>query len=129
MLTAPIPVELAAAATLMQANNQFDMDGNYSNSGDFQRDTVRANGIMNLPWHLSLAGSFFFFLMYKMRQLAIAQKELSIVAATDSLTAVFNRGAFSMQRRLISASAGSAASSSKISGVPKELPNLGSRRR
>ena len=31
-----------------------------------------------------------------MRQLAIAQKELSIVAATDSLTAVFNRGAFSM---------------------------------
>ena len=45
---------------------------------------------------LVLAGSFFFFLMYKMRQLAIAQKELSIVAATDSLTAVFNRGAFSM---------------------------------
>ncbi|MDX8433771.1 GGDEF domain-containing protein [Mesorhizobium abyssinicae] len=45
---------------------------------------------------LVLAGSFFFFLMFKMRQLAVAQKELSIVAATDSLTAVFNRGAFSM---------------------------------
>ncbi|TIW15923.1 MAG: GGDEF domain-containing protein, partial [Mesorhizobium sp.] len=45
---------------------------------------------------LVLGGSFLFFLMWKMRQLAIAQKELSIVAATDSLTAVFNRGAFSM---------------------------------
>jgi diguanylate cyclase len=45
---------------------------------------------------LALGGSFLFFLMWKMRQLAIAQKELSIVAATDSLTAVFNRGAFSM---------------------------------
>ncbi|CDX19402.1 Diguanylate cyclase [Mesorhizobium sp. ORS 3324] len=45
---------------------------------------------------LVLGGSFLFFLMWKMRQLAIAQKELGIVAATDSLTAVFNRGAFSM---------------------------------
>lgn len=45
---------------------------------------------------LVLAGSFLSFLMWKMRQLAIAQKELTIVAATDSLTAVFNRGAFSM---------------------------------
>ncbi|CCV12847.1 GGDEF domain-containing protein [Mesorhizobium sp. STM 4661] len=45
---------------------------------------------------LVLAGSFFSFLMFKMRQLAIAKKELTIVAATDSLTAVFNRGAFSM---------------------------------
>ncbi|TIV94656.1 MAG: GGDEF domain-containing protein [Mesorhizobium sp.] len=45
---------------------------------------------------LILGGSFLFFLMWKMRQLAIAQRELSIVAATDSLTAVFNRGAFSM---------------------------------
>lgn len=45
---------------------------------------------------LILASSFFFFLMWKMRQLAIAQKALAVVAATDSLTAVFNRGAFSM---------------------------------
>ncbi|WP_292277020.1 GGDEF domain-containing protein [Mesorhizobium sp.] len=45
---------------------------------------------------LILGGSFLFFLMWKMRQLAITQKELTIVAATDSLTAVFNRGAFSM---------------------------------
>ena len=45
---------------------------------------------------LFLGGSFLFFLMWKMRQLAITQKELSVIAATDSLTAVFNRGAFSM---------------------------------
>ena len=45
---------------------------------------------------LTLGGTFLFFLMWKMRQLAITQKELSVVAATDSLTAVFNRGAFSM---------------------------------
>ena len=45
---------------------------------------------------LVLGGSFLFFLMWKIRQLAIAQRDLSIVAATDSLTAVLNRGAFSM---------------------------------
>ncbi|MBL8580705.1 MAG: GGDEF domain-containing protein [Rhizobiaceae bacterium] len=33
---------------------------------------------------------------YKMRQLAIAQAELQVVASTDSLTAVLNRGAFTM---------------------------------
>lgn len=32
----------------------------------------------------------------KMRQLAIAQAELQVVASTDSLTAVLNRGAFTM---------------------------------
>ncbi|WP_027037860.1 GGDEF domain-containing protein [Mesorhizobium ciceri] len=45
---------------------------------------------------LVLGGSFLFFLMWKIRQLAIAQRDLSIIAATDSLTAVLNRGAFSM---------------------------------
>jgi diguanylate cyclase len=45
---------------------------------------------------LVLGGTFLFFLMWKIRQLAIAQRDLSIVAATDSLTAVLNRGAFSM---------------------------------
>ena len=45
---------------------------------------------------LILGGSFLFFLMWKMRQLAVAQKELGVIAATDSLTTVFNRGAFSM---------------------------------
>lgn len=45
---------------------------------------------------LALGGSFLFFLMWKIRQLAIAQRDLSVIAATDSLTTVLNRGAFSM---------------------------------
>jgi len=59
-------------------------------------EALRWAQLTDLLLPLVLGGSFFSFLMYKMRQLAIAQKELSIVAATDSLTAVFNRGAFSM---------------------------------
>lgn len=59
-------------------------------------DALRWAKLTDLLLPLVLGGSFFFFLMHKMRQLAIAQRELSIVAATDSLTAVFNRGAFSM---------------------------------
>jgi hypothetical protein len=42
------------------ANNQFDPDADWSRSTDFQRDTVRANGIVNLPWELTVAGSFFY---------------------------------------------------------------------
>ncbi len=49
---------------------------------------------MFLP--LVLAGTFIFFLTWKMRQLAIAQRDLSIFASMDSLTAVLNRGAFSL---------------------------------
>lgn len=52
--------------------------------------------LTDLMLPLVLGGSFLFFLMWKIRQLAIAQRDLSIVAATDSLTAVLNRGAFSM---------------------------------
>jgi hypothetical protein len=44
----------------IQANNQFDMDENYSQSADFQQDTLRANGILNLPWRFTLAGSFLY---------------------------------------------------------------------
>jgi hypothetical protein len=44
----------------IQANNQFDLEGDYSRSADFQRDTIRANGIVNLPWALSLSASFFY---------------------------------------------------------------------
>lgn len=43
-----------------------------------------------------LAGPLLFLLLSKMRQLAIAHRELSIIASTDSLTAVLNRGAFTM---------------------------------
>ena len=44
----------------IQANNQFDLEDEYSRSGDFQRDTVRANGIMNLPWAFSVSGSYLY---------------------------------------------------------------------
>lgn len=43
-----------------------------------------------------LGGFFFYMLLSKMRALAIAQQELQRVASTDSLTAVLNRGAFTM---------------------------------
>lgn len=43
-----------------------------------------------------LAGPLLYLLMSKIRQLAIAQRELTILASTDSLTTVLNRGAFTM---------------------------------
>lgn len=52
--------------------------------------------LTDLMLPLVLGGTFLFFLMWKIRQLAIAQRDLSIIAATDSLTAVLNRGAFSL---------------------------------
>lgn len=59
-------------------------------------EAVRRAELTDLLLPLVLGGSFLFLLMWKIRQLAIAQRDLSIVAATDSLTAVLNRGAFSM---------------------------------
>ena len=44
----------------IQANNQFDLDGDWSRSTEFQRDTFRANGIVNLPWQITVGGSFFY---------------------------------------------------------------------
>jgi hypothetical protein len=44
----------------IQANNQFDLEDEYSRSGDYQRDTIRANGIVTLPWDVSLSTSFFY---------------------------------------------------------------------
>ncbi|UVK44705.1 GGDEF domain-containing protein [Mesorhizobium sp. AR07] len=52
--------------------------------------------LTDLMLPLVLGGSFLSFLMWKIRQLAIAQRDLTVIAATDSLTAVLNRGAFSM---------------------------------
>jgi hypothetical protein len=42
------------------ADNQFNPDGDYSRSSDFQRDTLRANAIFNLPWQATIASSFFY---------------------------------------------------------------------
>jgi diguanylate cyclase len=45
---------------------------------------------------LFLAGPLLFFFTMKLRELAIANAKMSILASTDSLTAVLNRGAFTM---------------------------------
>lgn len=42
-----------------------------------------------------LAGPLFFYLTLKLRELAIVNHKLAVVASTDSLTACLNRGAFS----------------------------------
>ena len=41
-----------------QQLNTFDVMADWSRSSDFQRHTVRLNGIWNLPWGIGLAGSF-----------------------------------------------------------------------
>jgi hypothetical protein len=40
--------------------NQFDNDSEWARSADFQRHTLRSNAIVNLPWSISLAGSYFY---------------------------------------------------------------------
>lgn len=52
--------------------------------------------LVNTILPTALAGPFLFFLLYKLRQLAIAHRQLQLIASTDSLTAVLNRGAFTM---------------------------------
>jgi hypothetical protein len=44
----------------IQANNQFNLDDDWSRSTDFQRDTFRANGIINLPWQVTIGASYFY---------------------------------------------------------------------
>ncbi|MCY0096226.1 GGDEF domain-containing protein [Hoeflea ulvae] len=51
---------------------------------------------VNILLPMGLAAPLLFLLLTKMRQLAIAHREISIIASTDSLTAVLNRGAFKM---------------------------------
>lgn len=52
------------------------------------------NAINNLLIPLFLAPPFFFLLLSKMRQLAIAHQELMTIATTDGLTSLLNRRAF-----------------------------------
>lgn len=57
-------------------------------------DGWQLGGINNLIIPLVLAPPFFYFLLSKLRELAIAHHELMIVSTTDSLTDCFNRRAF-----------------------------------
>lgn len=59
-------------------------------------EAVRRAIFTNIFIPTILAGPLLFILMWKMRQLARAHHELQIIASTDNLTAVLNRGAFTM---------------------------------
>jgi diguanylate cyclase len=52
--------------------------------------------LVNVFLPMALAGPALYVLTSKIRQLALAQDRLTILASTDSLTAVLNRGAFTM---------------------------------
>jgi hypothetical protein len=42
------------------ANNQFDLDGDYSTTNFYQRHTLRGNAVVTLPWDVSLSGIFLY---------------------------------------------------------------------
>ena len=65
------------------------------NAGTYQSPASRTRGILiNIGVPLILAAPLLFFLTSKMRELAIVQHELARLATIDSLTALYNRGAF-----------------------------------
>lgn len=66
------------------------------NFAEMSPDQVARAIVVNVALPCLLAGPLLFLLMSKIRQLAIAQQELAVLASTDSLTAVLNRGAFTM---------------------------------
>lgn len=69
----------------------FAFDSYSFTSGTWQ---LSDNSINNLLIPLLIAPPFFFTLLNKMRQLAIAHRELMTIAMTDGLTSLLNRRAF-----------------------------------
>ena len=57
---------------------------------------LRRSVTVDILLPLCLAGPLLFLLLRKVQQLAISHRELSVIASTDSLTAVLNRGAFTL---------------------------------
>ncbi|MEX0956282.1 MAG: GGDEF domain-containing protein [Rhizobiaceae bacterium] len=76
--------------TLVCIAFSFAFDG-YSFEHGWRWGTAPINNIL-IP--LILAPPFFYFLLSKLRELAIAHHELMIISTTDSLTDCFNRRAF-----------------------------------
>lgn len=66
------------------------------NFANLDSAALRRSLIVDTLLPVFLAGPLLFLLLSKVRQLAIAHQEVSIIASTDSLTAVLNRGAFTM---------------------------------
>lgn len=66
----------------------------YAVDGYSVEEGWQLGGINNLIIPLILAPPFFYFLLSKLRELAIAHHELMIISTTDSLTDCFNRRAF-----------------------------------
>jgi diguanylate cyclase len=83
---------LTALGTLVCIAVALAFDSYDFEAGGWRWGERPANNIV-IP--LILAPPFFFFLLSKLRELAIAHHELMNVASTDSLTACLNRRAFS----------------------------------
>jgi hypothetical protein len=41
-------------------DNQFDIDGDWARSSNFQRNTLRVSGIYHFPWALNLSAAYFY---------------------------------------------------------------------
>lgn len=82
---------LTALGTLVCICFAFTFDGFSLTTDRWHWGTDPFNDLM-IP--LIVAPPFFFFLLSKLRELAIAHHELMTVASTDSLTALLNRRAF-----------------------------------
>ena len=59
-------------------------------------EQITRSVIIDIVLPTLLAGPLLFMFTYKLRQLAIAHQQMSVLATTDSLTTVLNRGAFTM---------------------------------
>ena len=86
LVTALGTIACVAAALLVDSFNFPNLD---------EASRVRSVTVdVLLP--IALAGPMLSFLMAKLRELAIAKHDLTILASTDSLTQVLNRGAFTL---------------------------------
>jgi len=84
-----------------------------SNFGNFTLDQIRRALTVDILLPALLAGPLLFLLLRKIRALAIAHDEMVVLATTDSLTGILNRGAFTMMVEAYLAQTKLAASDSR----------------
>lgn len=68
----------------------------YPNFASFSEPLLRREILLDFLLPAGLAGPLLFLFSSKIRQLNIARRELELIASTDSLTRILNRGAFTM---------------------------------